>query len=79
MEPVQALSGYDWRNGCYRNVGDASTRYFFQQLPKGKHVIETEMRVDREGTFTSAVPFVQCLYSPEFSGKDKAVTISVGQ
>ena len=79
MEPVQALSGYDWRNGCYRNVGDASTGYFFQQLSKGKHVIETEMHVDREGTFTSAVPFIQCLYSPEFSGKDKAVTISVGQ
>ncbi len=77
MEPVQPLSGYDWRNGCYRNVGDASTGFFFQQLAKGKHVIETEMRVDREGTFASAVPFVQCMYSPEFSGKDKAVTVTV--
>ena len=75
MEPVQALSGYDWQNGCYRNVGDASTGYFFYQLPKGKHVLETEMRVDRAGTFTSAVPTVQCVYSPEFSGKAEAMTI----
>ncbi len=77
MEPIQPLSGYDWRNGCYRNVGEASTSFFFQQLAKGKHIIESEMRVDREGIFTSAAPFVQCMYSPEFTGKDKAVTVSV--
>ena len=76
-EPVQALSGYDGYMQCYRSVGDASTQYFFGQLRKGKHVFETEMRVDRSGSFSSAVPTLQCVYAPEFSGRAEAVKLQV--
>lgn len=76
-EPVDALSGYDWHKGCYQAVGDASTQYFFEQLRKGKHVVETQMRTDRAGHFSSAVPTVQCVYAPEFSGRAEAIKLQV--
>ena len=78
-EPVQPLSGYDWQSGAYRQVGDASTNYYFEQLAKGTHVFETQMRVDRAGTFRSAVPTVQCVYSPEFFGRGEAVRLNVAK
>jgi hypothetical protein len=76
-EPVRALSGYDGLSGCYLAVGDASTQYFFEQLRKGKHVLETQMRADRSGSFSSAVPTVQCVYAPEFFGRAEAVKLHV--
>ncbi len=78
-EPVQPLSGYEWTTGAYRNVGDASTDYFFQQLAKGTHIVETQMRIDRTGQFQSAVPTVQCVYSPEFFGRAEAVRLRVAE
>ncbi|MBQ8098072.1 MAG: hypothetical protein IJ244_00930 [Bacteroidaceae bacterium] len=77
LEPCQPLSGYDWRMGCYRDVGDASTCYFFHQVYKGKHVLESELRIDRSGLFTSAVPTIQCVYSPEFFGHAQGITLKV--
>ena len=76
-EPVRELSGYDGLSGCYLAVGDASTQYFFEQLRKGKHVLETQMRADRSGNFSSAVPTVQCVYAPEFFGRAEAVKLHV--
>ena len=77
LEPCQPLSGYDWRMGCYRDVGDASTCYFFHQVYKGKYVLESELRIDRSGLFTSAVPTIQCVYSPEFFGHAQGITLKV--
>lgn len=66
-EPVQSLSGYDYYSGSYRAVGDASTSYFYTQLRKGHHILETQWRLDRAGTFVGAVPMMQCTYAPEFN------------
>jgi len=66
-EPVQSLSGYDYMSGTYREVGDASSSYFFNQLRKGHHVVETQWRLVRSGTFTGAAPSLQCAYAPEFN------------
>lgn len=76
-EPVQPLSGYDFRLGCYRAVGDASTQYFFDRLSKGRHAFETEMRIDRSGIFSSAAPTVQCEYAPEFGGRAENMVLEV--
>lgn len=64
MEPVQQLSGY--RNGAYCSMKDNATFYYFDQLPKGKRVIETEYYLDREGTYQLGTCTVECAYSPEF-------------
>lgn len=75
MEPVSATSGYNWR--YYREVEDAATNYFFDQLRKGTHAIEEEYNIDRTGTFTTACPQVQCQYAPEFTARARNFTFKV--
>ena len=52
LEPLVQESGYQW--GYYLETRDQSTRYFFHQIAKGKHVVETEYYIDREGNYLSA-------------------------
>ena len=75
MEPVRQLSGY--ANGAYCTPKDYATNYYFDRLSKGKHVIETEYYIDREGTYETGTCTVQCAYSPEFRGNTKSMTIKV--
>jgi hypothetical protein len=77
LEPVGQLSGYHW--GYYCAPGDNVTNYYFDQLAKGTHVIETEYYVDREGDYATGICTAQCAYSPEFSAREAAKTLKVGQ
>ena len=77
MEPVKQLSGYNWRDGYYCTPKDQATSYFFDVLPKGRHIIETEYYLDREGTYETGTCTVQCAYSPEFRSTTKSLTITV--
>lgn len=75
LEAVNALSGY--RNGAYCAPKDGATHYFFDQLTKGKHVIETEYFIDRQGQYTSGSCTALCAYSPEFRATCQSMTIQV--
>ena len=75
LEPVAQLSGYKY--GYYAAPKDNVTNYFFNTLSKGKHVIETEYYIDRDGEYASGVCTVQCAYAPEYSGKDAVMRINV--
>lgn len=77
LEPVMQQSGY--RLGYYLEMRDQSTRYFFHQMAKGKHVIETEYYIDREGNYLSGICTAQCAYAPEYSGRTTAETVKVTQ
>ncbi len=77
MEPLKQLSGYNWREGYYCTPKDYATNYFFDLLPKGRHIIETEYYIDRIGTYETGTCTVQCAYSPEFHGTAKSITIQV--
>ncbi len=77
LEPVSQLSGYQWSMGCYVAPGDETTRYFFDRLRKGRHVVETEYYVDRQGNYQSGTCSAQCAYSPEFGGRAEAYNISI--
>ena len=77
MEPVAQLSGYEWRGGFYRSTRDNATHFFFDMLSKGRHVIETEYYIDREGNYQTGTCTVQCAYAPEFRGTAKPITIKV--
>ena len=66
-------SGYQW--GYYLETRDQSTRYFFHQMAKGKHVVETEYYIDREGNYLSGTCTAQCAYAPEYSGRTTAATV----
>ncbi|MCR5158197.1 MAG: alpha-2-macroglobulin [Prevotella sp.] len=75
MEPLKQLSGYNWRGGYYCAPKDYTTNYFFDRLSKGRHIIETEYYIDREGTYETGSCTAQCAYSPEFRGTTKSVTL----
>ena len=77
MEPVKQLSGYNWREGYYCTPKDYATSYFFDLLPKGRRIIETEYYIDREGTYETGTCTVQCAYSPEFSARARSLTFIV--
>ena len=77
MEPVNQLSGYVWRSGYYVTPRDNVTNYFFDRLPKGKHVIETEYYIDRAGQYETGTCTVQCAYASEYRGTTKSQTLEV--
>ena len=74
LEPVDQMSGFNWQ--YYYSPGDYTTNYYFDCLSKGTHVIETEYYIDREGAYMSGICTVRCTYSPEFSGRDKAIKLN---
>ena len=77
LEPVKQLSGYNWRGGYYCAPKDYTTNYYFDGLSKGRHIIETEYYIDREGTYETGSCTAQCAYSPEFRGTTKSITLTV--
>ncbi|GAA4304077.1 alpha-2-macroglobulin family protein [Compostibacter hankyongensis] len=69
FEPLQVLSGYQWKEGAgyYSETKDASMNFFFDHLPKGTHVLEYPMVVGSAGDFSNGISTVQCMYAPEFA------------
>ena len=76
LEPVNQLSGYQWGMGCYVAPHDDATNFYFDRLSKGKHVVEIEYFVDRQGEYQSGSCSAQCTYSPEFCGREGGVSIT---
>jgi hypothetical protein len=64
MEPVRQLSGY--HDGAYCTPKDQATHYYYDRLPKGKHVIETEYYIDRAGQYETGTCTAGCAYAPEY-------------
>ena len=77
MEPVSQLSGY--RNGAYCSPKDNATYYYFNRMPKGKHVVETQYYIDRAGTYATGTCTAGCAYAPEYRATAKSDTIIVKQ
>ena len=77
MEPVSQLSGYNWRGGYYSTPRDNVTNYYFDRLPKGKRVIETEYYIDRAGQYETGTCTVQCAYASEYRGTTHSQTLKV--
>ena len=81
LEPDVQTSGYTCNNGewFYLAVRDASQALFFEKMEKGKHIVTLDFHADRKGTYLATPASVQCLYSPEFSGRSNGRTINVKQ
>lgn len=79
LEPVEAYSRYEYRNGTsyYKEVKDVSTNYYFDCLPKGTYVIETECYVERSGLYKMGAAKLVGVYAPEFSAYSNAPSIFV--
>ena len=79
LEPVNQLSGYQWGMGCYVSPGDNTTNFYFDRLPKGKHIVEMEYYVDRKGDYQSGSCTAKCTYSPEFGGRTEAYEMKISE
>jgi uncharacterized protein YfaS (alpha-2-macroglobulin family) len=79
LEPVNVISEYKWQGGLgyYETTKDASTNFFFGQLPKGTYVFEYPLFVTHTGTFSNGVTTVQCMYAPEFTSHSEGVHVKV--
>lgn len=77
VEPVSKMSGCGWQKGVsyYMQVRDNRTDYFIPSLPHGKYIIETEMTVERTGSYASGIPTIECCYADEFRGHGKSMLI----
>jgi uncharacterized protein YfaS (alpha-2-macroglobulin family) len=79
LEPVTAISGYQWQNGVgyYQSIRDASMNFFFDRLPKGQWMFEYSLRVSQAGTFQNGIATVQSMYAPEYTSHSEGVMITV--
>lgn len=78
-EPVNVLSTYKWQDGLgyYESTRDASTDFFFDQLPKGVYVFEYDLRINNRGNFSNGITSIQSMYAPEFSSHSEGVRLVV--
>ena len=77
LEPVHQLSGY--RYSCYQQMKDNKSEFFFNQLSKGTHIIETEYYVTRTGEYTSGSAIAVCTYAPEYRGTSEGSKITISK
>lgn len=79
FEPVDVLSGYKYENNLryYQSTRDAATNFFIDYLSKGSYVIDYEVRLNNEGSFTSGISTIQSMYAPEHTGHTAGKTIKV--
>ncbi|MBE0423588.1 MAG: alpha-2-macroglobulin [Lutibacter sp.] len=75
LEPINVLSAYKWQDGLsyYESTKDASTNFFFENLPKGVYVFEYDLRVNNAGNFSNGITNIQSMYAPEFSSHSEGV------
>ncbi len=79
MEPVNVISGYKWQNGLgyYESTKDASTNFFFDELPEGTYIFEYQLFATHTGTFGNGIATIQCMYAPEFTSHSEGVNVKV--
>lgn len=79
FEPVDVLSEYKWQGslGYYMSTKDAATHFFFDNISKGKYVLEYDVRVNNIGEFSNGITTIQSMYAPEFSSHSKGIRVKV--
>jgi len=79
FEPEEQLSGIRWRSQTiyYQTSKDASTNFYFYNLPKGTHVFEYPVYVTRSGEYSGGIATIQCMYAPEFVSNTEGIKVVV--
>lgn len=80
LEPVEQLSGYRHQNGLsyYLSQHDDREDLFFEQIPRGTYIIESQSFADRPGIYTTGIATMECVYASEFraNAANKKLTVS---
>ncbi|SIR34229.1 alpha-2-macroglobulin family protein [Chryseobacterium sp. RU33C] len=81
FEPVDVLSGYQWKNnlGYYQSAKDASTNFYIQYMPKGKYVFEYDVVANASGTFSNGITTMQNYYAPQMNAHTKGSNVTISE
>lgn len=81
FEPVEVLSGYQWKNnlGYYQSTKDASTNFYIQYLPKGKYIFEYDYVANASGKFSNGITTMQNYYAPQMSSHTRGTNIQISE
>ncbi|MDD4399309.1 MAG: hypothetical protein PHS01_07135, partial [Dysgonamonadaceae bacterium] len=79
FEPVEQISTTRWQGGTiyYMTSKDASTNFYFDNLPRGTYVFEYGVYVNRTGNYSNGITTIQCMYAPEFTSHTEGIRINV--
>ncbi|HIC8644973.1 TPA: alpha-2-macroglobulin family protein [Elizabethkingia meningoseptica] len=79
FEPVDVLSGYQWKNnlGYYQATKDASTNFYIEQMPKGKYVFEYDVIANIAGKFSNGITTMQNYYAPQMNAHTQGTNVTV--
>lgn len=79
FEPLDALSGYQWKNnlGYYQSTKDASTNFYIQYMPKGKYVFEYDVVANASGKFSNGITTMQNYYAPQMNAHTKGTGVEI--
>ena len=81
FEPVDVLSGYQWKNnlGYYQSTKDASTNFYIQYMPKGKYVFEYDVVANASGKFSNGITTMQNYYAPQMNAHTKGGNVIISE
>ncbi|WP_029297190.1 alpha-2-macroglobulin family protein [Chryseobacterium hispalense] len=81
FEPLDVLSGYQWKNnlGYYQSTKDASTNFYIQYMPKGKYVFEYDYVANASGKFSNGITTIQNYYAPQMNAHTKGSNVSISE
>ncbi|WP_415327805.1 alpha-2-macroglobulin family protein [Chryseobacterium sp. MMS23-Vi53] len=79
FEPVDVLSGYQWKNnlGYYQSTKDASTNFYIEHMPKGKYVFEYDYVANASGKFSNGMTTMQNYYAPQMNAHTKGTNVQI--
>lgn len=81
FEPLNVLSGYQWKNnlGYYQSTKDASTNFYIQYMPKGKYVFEYDYVANASGKFSNGITTIQNYYAPQMNAHTKGSDVHISE
>lgn len=81
FEPLNTLSGYQWKNnlGYYQSTKDASTNFYIEYLPKGKYVFEYDYICNAAGTFSNGITTLQNYYAPQMNAHTQGNSVNIDE
>lgn len=79
FEPLNVISGYEWKNGLgyYQSTKDASTNFYIEYMPKGKYVFEYDYICNASGTFSNGITTLQNYYAPQMNVHTKGTKVTI--
>ena len=81
FEPVNVISGYEWKNnlGYYQSTKDASTNFYIENMRKGKYVFEYDYICNASGTFSNGITTLQNYYAPQMNAHTKGTKVTIAE